>query len=657
MIIRSFLRSPSGWASLFAIGLLAVVSAVAWPLFGDAATDLDVARSYQVPSGAHWLGTDSLGRDLLARLLTATPLSLGLAIGAVIIAAFIGIPLGALAAVVGRRTRGVLLRTFDTLLAFPGIILGIYACVVIGRGAIGPMVGVGIAGSFAYARISSALAMSVGGREYVQAARVIGVSRTTLLFRHVLPNVADALIITTTVNISGAIVAISGLSFLGLGVQPPNSDWGRLLTDGINQITLNPASALAPATAIALTALTFGFFGEALARAMNPLLSSRQSGRVRRAARAVPVAGAPPAAGVAGTVDDEDAVLVVRDLDVVFPGQDGLPIRLVKGVSFRVGRGERVGIVGESGSGKTMTAMAVARLIPHPGVTRGSILVDGHEIGSVGGVGGVGSVSGGEDAVRRMSADEVAGLLSRELAVVYQDPMSSLNPALTIGTQLTEAVRQHRGLSQRDAVARAVGRLGEVHIPTPQRQLGRYPNHLSGGMRQRAMIAMALMDEPRLLIADEPTTALDVTIQAQIMELLHEVNERHGAAMILISHNLGLIYQNSDRVLVMYAGYIVEELVTGRIEHARHPYTMALLAAVPDMTKPRDQALADIPGQPPDAADPPPGCPYHPRCPLAVARCAEEMPPLVTREDGQRVACWVANSDLTPDRRAELSAR
>ncbi|TDV56226.1 dipeptide/oligopeptide/nickel ABC transporter permease/ATP-binding protein [Actinophytocola oryzae] len=642
MIIRSFLRSPSGWASLVAIAVLALVSVVSWPIFGHAATTVDIVQSLQVPTPQHWLGTDQLGRDLLARLLTATPLSLGLALGSVVISAVVGIPLGALAAVLGRHVRGVLLRAFDTLLAFPGIILGIYACVVIGRGALGPMIGVGIAGSFAYARIASALAMSVGGREYVQAARVVGVGRGTLLFRHVLPNVADALIITTTVNISGAIVAISGLSFLGLGVQPPTSDWGRLLTDGISQISVNPASALAPAAAIALTALTFGFFGEALARATNPLLASRQSAK-RKGRRTAPLS-VTEQADLPGAEPDAGAVLEVRNLSVLFPGPNGAPLRLVKGVSFRVGRGERVGIVGESGSGKTMTAMAVASLIPHPGVTEGSILLDGNEIGR-------------SDAVRRMSEHEVATLLSRELAVVYQDPMSSLNPALTIGTQLTEAIRQHRGMSRGDAVRRAVERLGEVHIPAAGRQLGRYPNHLSGGMRQRVMIAMALMDEPRLLIADEPTTALDVTIQAQIMELLAEVNQRHDTATILISHNLGLINQNSDRVLVMYAGHIVEELVTSHIQDARHPYTLALLAAVPDMTKPRDQPLADIPGQPPDVADPPPGCPYQPRCPLAVGRCAEEMPPLLARADGQRVACWVANDDLATHRTAELSTR
>jgi oligopeptide/dipeptide ABC transporter ATP-binding protein len=276
-----------------------------------------------------------------------------------------------------------------------------------------------------------------------------------------------------------------------------------------------------------------------------------------------------------------------------------------------------------------MTAMAIAQLVPHPGRTAGTVTLNGQ-------------------GLEAMSPDALDSLLGTRLAVVFQDPMSSLNPALKIATQLTEGVQQHRQLSHPAATKLAVTRLREVNIPTPERQLERHPHELSGGMRQRVMIAMGLMNEPVLLIADEPTTALDVTIQAQIMDLLKEINQDHGTAIILISHNLALISQNCDRVLVMYAARIVEELTREQLlTEPLHPYSRALLASVPDVGRPPDEPLAYIPGQAPDLANLPSGCPYHPRCPLARTRCTVERPPLELRPDGRRVACWVANEEVS----------
>jgi peptide/nickel transport system permease protein len=284
------------------------------------------------------------------------------------------------------------------------------------------------------------------------------------------------------------------------------------------------------------------------------------------------------------------------------------------------------GLVGESGSGKTMTALGIARLLPASASVAGDVTLLGREL-------------------QAMSKQELAPFLGTELAVVFQDPMSSFNPALTMGAQLVEGARRHRGLDRRAAVATALARLLEVNLPAPARVLREYPHELSGGMRQRAMIAMGLMNEPRLLICDEPTTALDVTIQAQIMDLLARVNREHGAAVVLISHNLALVRQSCTRILVMYAGRIVEDLPSERVlTDARHPYTRSLLAAVPDLRRPRGERLASIPGQPPDPAALPGGCAFHPRCPLAQDVCRSERPPLQVSRDGTRVACWMAES-------------
>jgi oligopeptide/dipeptide ABC transporter ATP-binding protein len=322
-----------------------------------------------------------------------------------------------------------------------------------------------------------------------------------------------------------------------------------------------------------------------------------------------------------------DVVLEVADLEVSFPAR-GHATRVVDGVSFRLERGQVLGIVGESGSGKTMTAMAIAQLVPYPGTVNGTVKLQGKDL-------------------RQIPLNELDHLLGTKLAVVFQDPMSSLNPALKIGVQLTEGAETHRDLGHATALKLAATRLREVNIPTPERQLSRHPHELSGGMRQRVMIAMGLMNEPALVIADEPTTALDVTIQAQIMDLLWRINEEYGTAVILISHNLGLVSQNCHRVLVMYAGRVVEELSTEQLlSSPMHPYSAALLAAVPDMSRSPEVPLMSIPGQMPDPAALPSGCPFHPRCPLAMDRCREERPPLLLRPENRRVACWVANQDL-----------
>jgi oligopeptide/dipeptide ABC transporter ATP-binding protein len=546
-----------------------------------------------------------------------------MALAAAGIALGVGVLLGGLTAIAGRWARPVLLRAIDTLLSFPAILTAIFVGTILGIGVSSAIVGVGVALSFSFARITSTLALSIGGREYVNAARVLGVRGPRLLVRYVLPNIAEPLLIATSVSISVAILATSALSFLGLGVQEPSFDWGRLLTAGVQNIYANPAAALAPAISIALSSLAFGFIGEALARAMNPLLWTVASGGR---------AGEEAASGDAAEGDDApeavgDEVMRVRDLVVTVPGGPGR-IPVVDGVSFAVARGEMIGIVGESGSGKTMTAMAVAQILPHPASASGAVEIDGRDLDSMG-------------------HDEVERLLGSELAVVFQDPMSALNPALTIGEQMTEGVRAHRRLGRREAEELAVARLREVHIPTPERQLRRHPHELSGGMRQRVLIAMALMNEPSILIADEPTTALDVTIQAQIMDVLQEVRTHHRTAIVLISHNLALISQNCDRVLVMYSGRVVEELEGGRLAEAPlHPYTRALLAAVPELGRTDAGALARVPGEPPDPGMPPAGCPFHPRCPLALERCAVDRPPLTSREPGRRLACHVVNADL-----------
>jgi len=302
-------------------------------------------------------------------------------------------------------------------------------------------------------------------------------------------------------------------------------------------------------------------------------------------------------------------------------------VRAVDGISYNVDEGETVAIVGESGCGKSVSALSVLRLIPDPPgrIVAGSIRYKGRDL-------------------LKLSDEDIRKVRGRDIAMVFQEPMTSLNPVLTIGRQLTETLEQHLKSSRQAAHRRAVELLGMVGISDPERRLKQYPHHLSGGMRQRVMIAMALCCEPKLIIADEPTTALDVTIQAQILELMKDLTRRLGVALVVITHNLGIVARYADRVNVMYAGRIIESGTADDIYHRpHHPYTLALLRSVPRMDQPRRARLDPVEGQPPDLTRLDNGCAFRPRCAFAVSRCAKEAPPLEpVSSAGHIAACWEA---------------
>jgi oligopeptide/dipeptide ABC transporter ATP-binding protein len=604
---------------LAAVIVLAVVAPPIWS--GDAAR-FDVLNASQGSSSAHWLGTDALGRDIFDRVLVATRLSVLLAVLAAGIGAAIGVPLGAVPSLVGGRIGRLVSGFVNLAVAFPGLLVAIFVAAIVGVGSHGAVAGIAVAVAPYFARLSQTLSSSVAGSDYLAAARILGVRRVRLLTRHVLPNIAEPLLITSTIAVGDALLSLAGLSFLGLGVQPPQYDWGRMLQEGLDRIYVTPVVALGPAAAITIGALTFALFGEVLAKAAG-------AGGARRWARgevpALPVAAAPAAPCVGGDV------LAVDDLTVSFPG-GAVPVR---SVSLRVAPGEIVGIVGESGSGKTLTALAIADLLPataHLSASRLCLF--------------------GEDP-RALSASQRRRLLGRSLAVVYQDPMSALNPALRVGRQVGEVSEVHHGSSRREAAARAVERLRAVRIGNADARVRQYPHELSGGMRQRAVIAMGLMAEPKLIVADEPTTALDVTVQQQILRLLRDVTASRSAAAILISHDVAVVSQLCGRVVVMYAGRVVEELDVGTlVAGPAHPYTAALVASVPTMESDRERPLASIPGRAPSPYDEVTGCPFAPRCPRASERCRAELPPLEQRSPTHRAACWhplPAGADVLED--------
>jgi oligopeptide/dipeptide ABC transporter ATP-binding protein len=322
-------------------------------------------------------------------------------------------------------------------------------------------------------------------------------------------------------------------------------------------------------------------------------------------------------------------LLDVRDLHTEFRTGAGI-VRAVDGISYTVERGETIAIVGESGSGKSVGAMSVLRLIPDPPgrITRGEVLFDGRDL-------------------MGLSEEEMRRVRGGDIGMVFQEPMTSLNPVLTIGRQITETVEQHRGADRQVAHRRAIELLGLVGIADPERRLRQYPHQLSGGMRQRVMIAIALACEPKLIIADEPTTALDVTIQAQILELMKSLTERLGVALIIITHNLGVVARYAHRVNVMYAGRIVESGPAAAVyRDPRHPYTMALLRSVPRLDRPRQARLDPVEGQPPDLTRLDQGCAFRPRCRFAIPACAASRPPLEPAGAAEQRAACFRSADL-----------
>jgi oligopeptide/dipeptide ABC transporter ATP-binding protein len=307
-------------------------------------------------------------------------------------------------------------------------------------------------------------------------------------------------------------------------------------------------------------------------------------------------------------------------------------VHAVDGVSFHIDQGETLGVVGESGCGKTMTALSILRLIPDPGrITSGRILFRGQD-------------------VTKMDAEAIREFRGNDVAMIFQDPMTSMNPVTKVGPQIEEAMTAHERFSAEQAKGRVVELLKRVRVPAAERRVHDYPHQFSGGMRQRAMIAMGLANEPALLIADEPTTALDVTVQAQIIALMKQLNRELGTAMMLITHNMALVASLCQRVIVMYAGRIVEEGPVEQIFNSpQHPYTWSLLRSVPRVDEARKDRLVSIRGLPPDLITPPPGCKFHPRCPFVIDHCKREEPPLGEVAGNQVARCWVLMRNVSPD--------
>jgi peptide/nickel transport system permease protein len=563
-------------------------------------------------TGEHPLGTDALGRDIASRIAYGARASLQISAAAALIGALLGLLTGAIAGFFRGWVDVALMRLGDIQLAFPFILLAIAVLGVIPeRKPIHLILVLGIPGWIVYARVVRSRVLAEREKEYVLAARSIGASGLRILIRYVLPSTWQVVPVIALLDLGFLVITESTLSFFGLGITPPTPSWGSILADGRQYMVVSPWLPVLPGLAIMFTVLCINLASDGLASVLDPKLSR---GMFRRQVLRLPERPRDDGGG-------PQPLLRVRDLVVDFPFEDRV-VHAVRGVSFDVARGQTLGIVGESGSGKSVTALSLIQLLDAPGrVVGGSIAFDGRD-------------------VARMSDREVAALRGKRIGMIFQNPSSSLNPVLTIGFQIVETLRERLGLSRPKARRRAREALVDVGIGDPDRVLQRYPFQLSGGMNQRVMIAMAMACEPDLLIADEPTTALDVTTQAQILEQLSESTRRSQTSLIFITHDIALVAQYADAVLVMYAGRVAEYgPVASVIADPKHPYTQALLNALPDVDLPATTRLEAIPGEPPDPSNPPLGCAFAPRCPHAQEVPHEIDPKQFVVGDNRTVAC------------------
>jgi ABC-type dipeptide/oligopeptide/nickel transport system ATPase component/ABC-type dipeptide/oligopeptide/nickel transport system permease subunit len=536
-----------------ALGWVALLLLASWWVDANTVNASALDQIRLSASIEHPFGTDELGRDIFLRTVASSGLTLWTAIASTTIGVLGGILLGSVAAATRGRVRSALGSSIAGLVAVPPLLFAIFVSAVIGIGAVGAVVGVGLAQIPSMARLTQTLVASVSQRDYVDASRLLGLSRLIVFSRHVLPHVMPPLAIHSALVLGLSLVAVSTLSFLGVGLQLPDYDWGVLVSKGQPFIFTNPLAAVGPGLFVIITGIVFASVGETFARAA-PRRKVTEDAEV--------IAEGP--VGQTKLPHMAQPVAVARNLSVCFDTGSTV-VEAVRCVDLIVPAGARVGLVGESGSGKTLTARALSGLLPPQArILTGSVEMGGIDVTDT----------------SRVDHHQLAGAC----AVVFQDPLTALNPSMRIGAQMIEGPRRHQGMGRKEALVLAARTLEAVQITEPELVLRLYPHQLSGGMRQRVCIATALMLRPSLIIADEPTTALDTVVQAEVLAVLDQVIEATATALLLISHDLAVVASLCEQIHVMRDGVIVESGAKDDIiNRPQHPYTEALLAAQPSM--------------------------------------------------------------------------
>lgn len=574
----------------------------------------NTADRFMVPfEGGHILGTDHLGRDLLSRLLWGTQLSLAVGFAAAFIAATFGSILGAIAGFYGQKTDNIIMRFIDMLMAFPYILLALAIVAALGPGLFNALIAVALVNIPFFARNIRGVTVTLANKEFIEAARLSGMSNLRILIVEIFPNLLPMIVIAMSTTVGWMIIETAGLSFLGLGSQPPQADLGSMLGEARSALITNPHTSFVPGIMIFCIVIGINLFGDGVRDALDP--------RLKKGSLIRPL---PQTIYEGGDTQPQYStkLLSVQNLSTQFHVNQNV-YQSSNDVSFEIQEGECLGLIGESGSGKSVTALSVTSLVASPpGVIK------------------KGSVNYKNQNLLALPYEELRSIRGNKISYIFQDPLTTLHPLHTIGNQLLEALQAHDSkLSTSESILKSKNLLKSVQIPNPDNIWDVYPHQLSGGMRQRVCIAMALINDPELIIADEPTTALDVTVQAQILNILNSLRKERKLSILFISHDFGVISQLCDRVIVMYAGSIIEEgPVKNIMQQAAHPYTSELIKCVPQLGN-KENALHSIPGNPPSLNQLPEGCAFANRCQYKQDRCLKGSVP-VSSKDNRSYKCF-----------------
>ena len=595
-----FARSQLAFIGLIILSLILILAILTpWLPLNDPNV-IDTSNRFKRPfSEDSILGTDHLGRDLLSRLLWGTRLSIAVGLCAAIIAAFIGSAIGVIAGFYGGRTDNIIMRGVDMLMAFPYILLALAIVAALGPGLMNALIAVAIVNIPFFARNIRGVTLGIVHREFVDAARLSGMSNAKIIINEILPNVFPVIVVAMSTTVGWMILETAGLSFLGLGSQPPQADLGSMLGEARAAIITSPHTSVVPGVMILIIVMAINLVGDGIRDVLDPRL---KSGALSTPRSTTEVAKIKSDAGL-----KTQSLLSINGLKTEFRIGNRV-LKAVNDVSLTVDKGQCVGIIGESGSGKSVTALSIMRLVSSPP----GIITDG-------------SIDFKGDDLLKLSSEDLRDFRGKKVSYVFQDPLSTLHPLYTVGQQLSEAIQSHNHVGKLEKHKKALELLQAVRISNPEKRLNSYPHELSGGMRQRIGIAMALANDPDIIIADEPTTALDVTVQAQILKLFQDLRREKGLALVFITHDFGVISQICDKVAVMYAGKIVEIGPAAEIlKSPAHPYTARLKSCVPELGQGKRNLIA-IPGFPPMIDNMPSGCAFASRCGKAEQNCQSAM--------------------------------
>lgn len=612
--------------SLILLALIVMLAALGPWLTPYSPYGIDLLKTNLPPSWAHPFGTDALGRDLFARVWQGARISLFVGFAAALIDLGLGLILGGLAGFLSGKFDEIFMRILEVLYSIPYVMVVLLLAVILGPGVSSLIVGMTLTGWISMARLVRAEVMRTKSEEFVLAAIALAQGPLRILLRHILPNIVGPVLVALTLTIPQAVFLEAFLAFIGLGVPLPRASLGSLISEGAKESWYAPWQLAIPSSVLCLTLFGFNMLGDSLRDLLDPKRAEPttrpfKGGRKRKAPEGIP-----------SDSSYTQALLSVKGLCVSYLSQERR-VPALRGVDLELYSGEMLALVGESGSGKSTLGKALMGILPE-GVAH---------------VTGTCQLKGFRLPMPRLAP--LDGLQRPELAMVFQNPLGALNPTMTSGKQVMESLVYAKGVPWKKAKDEALQLLKEVGIPHPERCFQAYPHELSGGMRQRVVLAIMLGLGPSLLIADEPTTALDVTTQARILALLQNLKSRLGLGILFITHNLTLAKGWADKVAVLYAGEVIESGPAAFVlQNPEHPYTTGLLGSIPSLHHDEDdpwERIVPLPGNPPDPRSLPKGCAFSPRCPIARSYCKDEPPPWVTLANGHKSRCFATKEALS----------